>query len=395
MGRTMLIVTILMTTIYAVIMTSLQRHVLSLPNIISRNILTKQAESVSDYALRNAIQNSIYYGQQTGEASLIKWNEYYNNFNIQNCHVDSINYTFVSGTTNSYRAISHVSGELMGKTVKYRAEIAFSFPVVAILDMDYCIYLEMNQPQFNPGVGDTVWDTSDNDNDANFYGNVDTRPHGSGVDGWKAASFNESSGGTTGYIWHTGNSTMVVASNFSIIAFAKVNKTTAQGTMVWLPPDPADPAINTAGWGNIRRKPTGGIWYNNNTVYFTATTVDGVTVQTSAPFTFNAKWPHNKDAWYHFAMTYNRGQVKGYINGVLKGTAQNTLYPLYKPSAIQNKGIYLGREYYGASQSGDVYHYLIGMMDQVGLVPRTLTDAEIATYVSQVLTPTTVQYIRD
>lgn len=395
MGRTMLLVTILMTTIYAGIMITLQRHILSLPNIISRNILSKQAESVSDYALRNAVQNSIYYGQQAGEESLIKWNEYYSNFNIQNCHVDSINYTFVSGTTNSYRAISHVSGELMGKTVKYRAEVAFSFPVVAILDMDYCIYLEMNQPQFNPGVGDTVWDTSDNGNDANFYGNVDTRPHGSGVDGWKCASFNESSGGTTGYIWHDGNSSMVVASNFSILAFAKVNKSTAQGTMTWLPPDPNDPAIAGIGWGNVRRKPTGAIWYNNNTVYFTATTVDGITVQTSAPFTFDAKWPHNKDAWYHFAMTYNRGQVKGYINGVLKNTAQNTLYPYYKPSAIQNKGIYLGKEHYGTTQSGDAYHYLIGMMDQVGLVPRTLTDGEIATYVNQVLVPTTVQYIRD
>lgn len=395
MGRTMLLVTILMTTIYAAIMTSLQRNVLSMPNIIARSILTKQAESVSDYALRNAVQNSIYYGQQTGDASLIKWNEYYNNFRIQDCHVDSINYTFVSGTTNSYRAISHVSGELMGQTVKYRAEIAFSFPLVAILDMDYCIYLEMNQPQFNPGVGDTVWDTSDNDNDANFAGNVDTRPHGSGVDGWKCASFNESSGGIDGRIWHEGNSTMVVASNFSIIAFAKVNKTTAKGTMVWLPPDPDDPAVAALGWGNVRRKPTGAIWYQNNVVYFTATTVDGVTVQTSAPFTFDAKWPHNKDSWYHFAMTYNKGQVKGYINGALVGTASNVLYPWYKPSAIQNKGIWLGREYYGSAQSGDTFTHLIGMMDQVGLVPRTLTDAEIATYVSQVLTPTTVQYIRD
>jgi hypothetical protein len=392
----MLLVTILMTTIYAGIMITLQRHILSLPNIISRNILTKQAESVSDYALRNAVQNSIAYGQQAGESSLIKWNEYYSNFNIQNCHIDSINYTFVTGTTNSYRAISHVSGNLMGKTVKYRAEVAFSFPVVAILDMDYCIYLEMNQPAFNPShQWNEVIDTSDNGNDANYVGNVDTRPHGSGVDGWKCASFNESSGGYTGYIWHDGNSSMIVASNFSIIAFAKINDRAPQGPLVWLPPDPADPAVSGVGWGNVRRKPTGAIWYYNNVVYFTATTVDGITVQTSAAFNPDAKWPHNKDAWYHFAMTYNKGQVKGYINGVLKGTAQNTLYPWYKPSAIRNKGIYLGREYYGTPQAGDTYHYFDGMMDQVGLVPRTLTDAEIATYVSQVLTPTTVQYIRD
>jgi hypothetical protein len=391
----MLIVSVLMVSLYAGVMTTLQRNILSLPNIISRNILNKQAESVSDYALRNAVQNSIYYGMQAGESSLIKWKEAYNNFNIQNCKIDSINYTFVTGTTNSYRAISHVSGNLMGRTVKYRAEIAFSFPVSAILDMDYCIYLEMNQPAFNPGVGDTVWDTSDNDNDANFAGNVDTRPHGSGVDGWKCASFNESSGGIDGRIWHDGNATMVISSNFSVIVFAKVNTTTAKGTMVWLPPDPADPSIASLGWGSVRKKPTGAIWYQNNVVYFSATTVDGVTVQTSAPFTFDAVWPHNKDAWYHFALTYNRGQVKGYINGVLRGTAQNSLYPFHKPSAIQNKGIYLGREYYGTTQSGDSFAHLIGMMDQVGLVPRTLSDAEIATYVNQVINPTTIQYIRD
>lgn len=400
MGRTMLLVTILMTTIYAAIMTTLQRNVLAMPNIIARSILTKQAESVSDYALRNAVQNSIYYGQQTGEEAYIKWDEYYDNFKIQDCHVDSINYTFVSGTNKSYRAISHVSGELMGQTVKYRAEIAFSFPVVAILDMDYCIYLEMNQPQFNPGVGDMVWDTSDNDNDANFAGNVDTRPHGSGVDGWKAASFNESSGGVDGRIWHDGNATMVVASNFSIITFAKINQGSPRATLVWLPIDPNGAGVATAGWGNVRRSPTGSIWYNNNRIYFTATapafgTGSPVTIQCDAAYTPVGKWPHNKDPWHHFALTYNRGVVKGYINGLPVATASNPLQAIHKPAAFQNKGIYLGREFYGTWQSGDVFNHFRGMMDQVGLVPRTLSDAEIATYVSQVLTPTTVQYIRD
>ena len=397
MGRAMLLVTVLMASLYAGIMTTMQRNILSLPNIITRNMLSKQAESVSDYALRNAIQNSIAYGQQAGEASLIKWNEYYTNFNIQNCRIDSINYTFVSGTTNSYRAISHVSGNLMGKTINYRAELAFSFPVIAILDMDYCIYLEMNQPQFNPSwQWHMVIDNSDNDNDANYSGNVDTRPHGTGVDGWKAASFGEASGGAIdGVIWHEGNSTMVVASNFTLMAWAKINKNWSAATLQWLPTDPNDPAVNGVGWGNVRRKPTGAIWLLNNTIYFTATTVDGITVQVTAPHTPDAKWPHNKDPWHHFALTYNRGQVKGYIDGLPVGTASNILYPWYRPSAIRNLGFYLGREYYGTPQSGDTFHYMYGMMDQAGLVPRTLTDAEILTYYNQTLNPATIQYIRD
>jgi len=393
----MLIVVILMCSIYAGIMTTMHRNILSVPNIITRNMIIKQAESVSDYALRNAVQNSIAYGQQAGEASLIKWNEYYTNFNIQNCTIDSINYTFVSGTNNSYRAISHVSGNLMGQSIYYRAEIAFSFPAIAIMDLDYCIYLEMNQPQFNPSwQWNTVIDNSDNENNANFSGNVDTRPHGTGVDGWKAASFGEASGGAIdGVIWHEGNETMVVASNFTLMTFAKINKGRTAATLQWLPPDPDDPAIADLGWGNIRRKPTGAIWLLNNTIHFTCTTVDGITVEVTAPHTPDAKWPHNKDPWHHFALTYNRGQVKGYIDGVLVGTASNTLYPLYKPSAIQNKGFYLGREYYGTPQSGDAFHYMYGMMDQVAMVPRTLTDAEIAAYVAQVINPVTVSYIRD
>ncbi|MDD4309901.1 MAG: hypothetical protein PHO32_05930 [Candidatus Cloacimonetes bacterium] len=397
MGRAMLLVTVLMASLYAGIMTTMQRNILSLPNIISRNMLSKQAESVSDYALRTAVQNSIAYGQMAGDEALMIWNDYYTNFNIQNCKIDSIKYSFVGGTTNSYRAVSYVNGSMMGKTTHYRAEIAFSFPIVALLAMDYCIYLEMNQPAFNPSwQWNEVIDTSDNENDANFSGNVDTRPHGTGVDGWKAASFGEASGGAIdGVIWHEGNETMVVASNFTLMAFAKINKGRTAATLQWLPPDPDDPAVSGLGWGNVRRKPTGAIWLLNNTIYFTATTVDGVTVQVTAPHTPDAKWPHNKDPWHHFALTYNKGQVKGYIDGVLKGTSQNILYPWYKPSAIQNKGFYLGREYYGASQSGDTFHYMYGMMDQAGLVPRTLTDAEIATYVAQVINPATISYIRD
>lgn len=395
MGRTMLIVSVLMATIYAGIMTTLQRRVLSVPNIISRNLLYKQAESVSDYALRTAIQNSVAYGQMAGEEGLIKWEDHFNNYNIQHCSIDSIKYTIVSGVTNSFRAESYVSGNLMGRTVNYRAEIAYSFPLLAALDLDWSIYLEMNQPQFNPSF-DLVYDTSSNDNDANFYGNVDTRPHGTGVDGWKCANFNESSGGSIdGYIWHEGNSSMEVSSNFTIMCFAKLNRGTSAATFMWLPPDPNGAHIPGVGWGNVRRKPTGAIWFQNNTVYYTVTTQDGVTVQTSTPFTPTGKWPHNKDQYFHFALTYNQGEVKGYKNGVLVGTAHNPLFPLYRPPALINKGLYLGREYYGTPQAGDTFHYMIGDMDQAGLLPRTLTDAEIASYYNLTLNPAVIQYIRD
>lgn len=398
MGRAMLFVVLLMGALFARIMTTIQRRMSDLPTIVSRNMLTKQAESVSDYALRTAVRNSISLGMMAGPNSVVLWNQAFNGFNIQHCHIDSISYTFVGNSggsgSNSYRAISYVSGNYANQTVNYRAELAFSFPLVELLDLDYSIYLEMDQPQFNPSPNwNHVIDSSDNENDALFYGDVDTRPMGQGVDGWKCASFG--SGG--GYIMHGGNESMQVASNFTILAYAKIRQGHPAATLVWLPPDPNDPALaaNGVNFNTIRKRPSGGIWYQGGNMYFAATTVNGLNIEVSAPFTPDGKWPHNKDKWHFFAMTYNQGQVVGYINAVEVGRTQNLLYPFIKRNAVVNKGIYLGREYFGTPQSGDSFRYMYGLMDQVGLVPRTMSPGEIAAYHNLIINPATIQYIRD
>lgn len=396
MGRAILIVVILMTAIYSTVLVTMQRRMLDLPRIIQRNALTKQAESVSDYALRTAVRNSISLGMMAGPGSVVMWTQEFNNFKIQDCQIDSIRYTFVggSGGSNSYRAVSYVSGEVQGQSIDYKAELAFSFPLVVLLNLDYAIHLEMDQPQFNPSQNwNHVIDSSEHENDALFVGDVDTRPMGQGVDGWKCASF----GGNPGYIWHDGNESLSMTSNFTIMAFAKIRSGHPAATLVWLPPDPDDPnfTASVAGWGTVRKQPTGGIWYQSGQMYFGATTVDGTAISVNANFTPDGQWPHNKDKWHFFAMTYNRGQVKGYINGLPVATGNNPLYPFYRPNAIRNKGIYLGREYFGTGQTGDVFRQMKGLMDQVGLVPRTLTDAEIWSYYNLVLNPADIQYIRD
>ncbi|MDZ4122107.1 MAG: hypothetical protein U1C33_06770 [Candidatus Cloacimonadaceae bacterium] len=178
MGRSLLIIVVLMSTIYAGITITSQKRMLSIPYITARNMINKEVESVSDYALRTAVRNSVSLGLQAQSGSVMQLTVNYNNFNIGNCIIDSINYTFVE-SGNHYRAISHVRGSLHGIDVEYPAEIAFNFPLSMLTGTPNCFYLEMDQPQFNPSFN-MVYDTSENSNDAYFYGDVDTRPMGQG-----------------------------------------------------------------------------------------------------------------------------------------------------------------------------------------------------------------------
>ena len=58
MGRAMLIFVILMTTIFAGVLINLNRNLSDMPTVIVRNTLMREAENVSDFALRNGIRNA-------------------------------------------------------------------------------------------------------------------------------------------------------------------------------------------------------------------------------------------------------------------------------------------------------------------------------------------------
>jgi hypothetical protein len=393
----MLIVVLLMSTLYAGIMITMQRRLFSVPDIITHNLLNKQAEGVSDYALRTAVRNSVALGMQASPDSVLHWNVYYNNFNVFDCKIDSIKYSFVE-SANRYRAQSYVRGQIMGRTTDYRAEIAFNFPLVQVVGDPNCFYLRMNQPQFNPSEPwNQVNDSSANHNDGLFYGNISTRPMGQGADGWKCASFEE--GG--GYIIHPGNATMEVNTNFSLVSFGKIREGETAATVIWLASDPYDtntPYTDTDGvyhpGQNLRLKPTAGIWYENGYMYFSSvnTMYNQITVQ--VPFTPAGKWPHNKDQWIFFGMTYNRGILKAYINGVLRGTNWSG-WPF---AAITNTyGYCIGKRNIANTTGLASGHqkYVFGLLDELGLYNRTLSDAEMAGWYGQVINPASIQYIRD
>lgn len=385
----MIVVVVLMGTIYMGIMMSLQKTLLRMPDVMVRQLLSKEAEAVSDYALRTAVRNSVTLGLQASEGSILKVSEVFDNFQIGNCVIDSIQYAFVE-SGNHYRAITHVRGTSLGQTIHYPAEIAFNFPISQVVGNPDCFYLEMDQPQFNPAFN-RVYDSSEHGNDGFFHGAISTRPNGSGVNGWKCASF-ESSGG---WIDFPGNASTEVSGNFSMVCFAKIRQGQSVATLLWLPSDPYDTTVSTGvhPGQDLRYKPTGGIWYQGGNLHFSSVNTAYTQTTITVPFTPDGKWPHNKDKWHFFALTYNNGILKAYVNGVLKGTA----YQATLPAIPSTYGFTLGRKDIRNLGSGGTseYMYMYGLMDQVGLYNRTLSDAEIFNFYNGVINPAEILYIKD
>ncbi len=391
MGRAALILVVLMSTIYAGIMINLQKRLYDLPRIISRNMLQKEAESVSDYALRTAVRNSVFHGLQAQPGQLTHVPVEYDGFNVGNCVIDSISYIFDEHYSR-YLAHSYVRGSLMNHEISYHAEIAFDFPLPgSVSGTPNLFYLEMDQPQFNPSFN-RVYDTTPNANDGFFYGDISTRPMGSGANGWKCASFG--SGG--GWISFPGSSTTVVSGTFTIVAYAKIRQGHPNATLVWLASNPYDTGTSSAaGPGqNLRYKPTGAIYYTGGNMIFTVTAEGYQVLSVSVPFVPDGKWPHNRDPWHFFALSYNMGTLKGYINGVLVGTAYASGVKAALPS---DYGFTLGRKDIRVLGPGGTseYMYMFGLMDQVGLYNVALTPEQIDDFYHGTLQPARIWYIKD
>lgn len=388
----MLVISILIGTIYAGIMLHLQNKMLSLPQIKVQQLAEKEAENVSDYALRMAVRNSIQLGLLANVGTVFDTTVVYNNYRIGNSIIDRVEYRF-AGEAGKYRAVTRVRSNLMGTQITYPAEIAFAFPNSSLFGEPDCFYLEMDQPQFNPSPSfNHVIDSSANLNHGLFYGDISTRPMGMGANGWKCASF----GSNGGWIEFTGHPSMVVSSNFTVICFAKIRENHQAATIIWLPSDPWDTLTPTAGHPgqNLRYKPSAGIWFSGGQMHFSSVNTSYVQSTVSVPFVPRGRWPHNRDQWIFFGLTYANGRLKAYINGLPVGTS-DTASPL--PAIPTTNGFTIGRKdikvlsTMGASE----YMYMFGLIDQVGLYSRTLSDAEIWGIYNDILSPASMQYIKD
>lgn len=401
MGRSVLILVILMSTLFAGIVINLQEKMLNLPDVMVRNMLWKEAESVSDYALRTGIRNAGSMGFSAPIEGYYNFTQYFDDFTIGHCTIDSIRYSFVE-SADHYRAQTTVRASLHGINLTYPAEMAFNYPITAIVGTPNCFYFEMDQPQFH-GSNEWIRDTSGNGYTGQPYNAVSTRPHGSGANGWKCASFD----GTDDYIdircepGCTEHPALILTDEVTLVSFAKIRTDTNsnQGTIVWVSSDPYDTSSSNGAHpgNNLRVKPTAAIWYNstNSSVHFAVTLNNGpkTYVEAIVPYTPLGKWPHNKDPWHHFGLTYNGWTLKAYINGIKKAT-------VFAPSfagVIPNRyGISVGRrDLRTVGTTNSEYKYFKGLLDQVGMYNRALTEAEMYAFYIGVIRPENILYIRD
>lgn len=200
MGRAMLLFVVLMTTIFASVLTSVYRNIGGVPEVLIKNQLHKEAESVSDFVLRDAVrganskdfletmmeiageqsgfdmQFTVYYGVPEGSEALVEpaWK-------IGNCEVETITYTYHMNEDN-YKVQTRIRGEMQGVEIFRDAEMAFSYPMTVLGKVEpNIVYLEFEQMLLLPWLRDILYrlfgiekndfpDSSPNNYNGEFHG---------------------------------------------------------------------------------------------------------------------------------------------------------------------------------------------------------------------------------
>lgn len=420
MGRMSVILIILITTIYAAILTSLNRHIAGVPEVLIHNQLMKEAENVSDFALRNAIRNagsvefldSYLHGENFADE--ISFTQTFNNFHVGNCVIDSLKYSYTN-SQDHYKVKSYIRASLQGVNVARDAEMSFNYPFLTIgASKPNIIYLEMERLTLFPWLfqnNNRLPDSSGNNYETTTEGFTlisATVPWGGAFSKY-CAKFD----GRNDYILvkpqidSTGVDSLNTDNSFSYLTFAKICKNgyygrpNDQGTLLWIPSEP-----NNSG---MKNKPCAGIWYDTSDgkVHFAITQNDAskTKLEVAAPHTRTAvvyyRWlwffhmfnlQFYEYPWCSYGLTYNAGVLKAYINGIKVGTVNGANVRAY-PSLY---GMSIGRRDARWSGAGlDEYKYFCGVIDQTGMHDRALTDLEMASWHKGVMSSTMIKYIRD
>lgn len=407
MGRAMLFAVLLMSTLFAGIMTSLQRKMTDVPDLVVRNLLTKEVESVCDYALRNAMRNagSMQGLQELEGQKTFLWT--FNNYHVGNCIIDSTRYTFV-GSTNHYKVQTYVRGTMQGQTVSHDAEMAFNYPAGPGGGKPNVFYYEFEEFLYFPGLFDEnkkVTDSSPNGytaENSNYFITA-TIPWG-GAFSQYTAHFPGSRYMTVGT---DGSATNIdTEGNFSLVCFAKIHNGSwwpahpnDQGTLIWIASNPNDNVM--------RNKPAAAIYYSTSdrSIHFETTMNNdektkvesvvsyhprtAVTHIAGILYLFHANYP-----WISLGMSFTRGVLRSYVNGELKQTVDRS--DLNCGAVPSRYGMSMGRRDLRTGVSSDrEYKYFTGFLDQVGMEDRVLSDAEMLTWHQGAMFQNAMLYIRD
>ncbi|HOZ01549.1 MAG TPA: hypothetical protein PLG20_07005 [Candidatus Syntrophosphaera sp.] len=420
----MLILVILMSTIFAGIAMRAQNRALELPDVLRDDQIKRETENVSDYALRYAIAYAIPrirdWVRNEWQTVIVKFDGGSQEvgstviapkFTVGKATIDQITFNHIGGTFTGnnreirFQAVSQVTGILQGKTIIYPAELAFNYFKG---DTPNCFYYEMNQAQLE-GQAD-MNDTSGNGNNAYPFNGLHTFPTpGDGVAGWKCGfwhnDFNDAA-----YAPNSVNHTMEVDTTFTLVCFAKADKNLKyrNAALVWLPS--VHPQTNPYA------APSTAIWYggfdgmmhytvglNNNGPNNWLEVRFPYRDLMSAYSTGSSGQGYRNFPWEFFALTFNKGTLKAYYNGLPLNASYN--------NPITGSGQSASRSCFGVSvgsritrvngTTGDGFANsqfdmcFNGVLDQVGMFNRVLTDEEIWNFYNFTQMPTKVDYIRD
>jgi hypothetical protein len=416
MGRSILITVILISSIYAGIVLNVQRQLYKMPEVMVDNYIRKESENVSDYALRTAIKDA--YLISPPQSGLMEITKYYN-MQIHNNTLDSIHFRVAAPTGNNqppkFQAFTYVTGLLQGKEIKYKAEIAFTFPALyTLIGPDLCYTISL--PQANHGHDYAIPDTTSHGNNAyvllsnmtyQVSGGPEIKTTTSGLNSENETGLDKKClafDGISDAIICPDTPFLQLSGAFTLSVFAKVHQASTRGTLYWL-------ASNSTS-ETLKNKPTAGIWYTPGFINFGCTTVNTVAdsnfVQLAVPYT--ADWGTTgqfKDApWHHFAMSVEfvkhptgntwRCVLKGYKDGVYMGQTVTGYGNNNTSTLVNTEGIVWGCRYIRtAGTTAADRRYYWGLLDNIGLYKRVLTAEQIQDIYNDSISPAEISYIKD
>lgn len=454
MGRATLILVIMMSTLFAGLTMRMNTNMLKLPDLLTEHQIKREAENISDYSLREAIDIGsdraqawydagyenvyIWYMGNSTETGVPSVNPktgakeldiYTANFPVANGSIKKISFMKIAiiggpkeepakGNGNvtipdkriSFQAITEVQSHLQNKTYDYKAQIAFNFYATKTPN---CFYYEMNNNINGNSAKKRVQDSSGNDNLG--YDTLHTHSKkNDGVAGTTCTIFRNHHDCT---IYCPDAPSLRVSAAFTLVGFVKVDDSSIgnSAALIWLPTLPGNGI-------SPNPPPTAGIWIDSDSyMHFTVGGLSGeedpLYSQADVSFDYkphytsnqgNGNSPNYKGPWDFVALSFENGELTGYYayiddKGETVWNVFNADKAKFDVALLSEDGFSVGGKITKIVKGTQHNPYefssyewaLKGAMDQVGMYNRALTYQEVINFYNLTTQPATIDYIRE